>query len=212
MEEVNWRKLRIDAIVIRNEGDRELADIIAAETERQRRWGGAVASVVPEESSYTESEIHRMSWDELLIYDGECFIRCCERSGLPPRSVLEFVEVNCRPENRVAVRWFHSHIRLLTDTERDPQVVMERVRAAEREQAASKGALGGKAKAVRYQPIQMHCLTQWRQWLEQGEPPNKSEFARNVRPTLKGIFPPEHGHPEITDERTIIRWLAAAGE
>lgn len=116
--------------------DLQLAKVLAEETAAERKARKTVAFVAPSESEHTVEQIEAMPWDELLVLDGECFIRCWERSQLPPDSILEFVETHCEPSNRLAVRWFRLYVQKLNENQDDAAATIARIRAESAKSAA----------------------------------------------------------------------------
>ncbi len=131
-------EIRLDpeSVLILAPGDLELARILAEETDRERRLRQAVAFAAPQQSEHTLEDLNSMSWDEFLILDGECFIRCCARSELPAETILQFAEAQCEPANRLAVRYFRLFVRALSDKEGDAAAVIAKVRSESAKAAA----------------------------------------------------------------------------
>ncbi|MEJ8821515.1 hypothetical protein WKW80_05625 [Variovorax humicola] len=114
------RKLDAEAIEVSDDAERNLAHIIAEETERSRESQRGKHGLLPPRGFpvKTLDYVDTMYWDEFLQDD--VLQACGERANLSPPEVLGFVLKKCHPSNWHALFWMRAwyeeiHRRVRTD-------------------------------------------------------------------------------------------------
>lgn len=191
-----WSKPSLDVESLGLDGkDRDVARIIAEETERKRAALISALPPLPPEVASAQAEprgllvqqtveeerlsrLMRKPWDE-LFRTGEVLLPCAGRAGLDLASLLQFVREKCNPPNWEAQLWYEQWI-LEALSEKVPADQVGKLLAAKHEEAAvlerkrqaTKGAI---KRAAKYEEAEQWVQDQWRK--EGSHWDSKKKFA-----------------------------------